>query len=214
MNGLTPCHVRRLGVVDYATTLARMQTFTAERNDQTVDEIWLLEHPPVYTLGIRARKRTLLASPTIAVAYTDRGGDVTYHGLGQPVVYVLLDIARRHLGIHELVRRLEQSVIDLLLEWDIHAERRAGAPGVYVEGRKIASLGLRVRAGRSYHGLAFNAAMDLAPFNAIDPCGYPGLAVTDLAHLLPDIDVGAVGEALLNQILRLLGYTALPSASN
>jgi len=203
-----PVHVRRLGCVDYAATLERMRTFTSARTPDTPDEIWLLEHPPVYTLGVRARNRLSMGKTAgIPLVVTDRGGDITYHGPGQPVIYTLLDLARRRLDVQTLVRTLEQAVIDTLAELGVAAERRAGAPGVYVAERKIASLGLRVRAGRSYHGLAFNARMDLAPFHAIEPCGYPGLSMTQLAEWRPDIDGAEAGERLLRQLLRLMGYT-------
>lgn len=202
-----PIVVRQLGRVEYPETVERMRAFTATRGANTADELWLLEHPPVYTLGVRARNRLLQPSNGIPLVVTDRGGDITYHGPGQPIVYVLLDLARRGLGIHALVQTLEQAVIDMLVELDIAAERRTGAPGVYVADRKIASLGLRVRAGRSYHGLAFNARMDLAPFSAIDPCGYPGLQTTQLSEWRSDIDADRAGRRLLHQIQRRLEYT-------
>jgi lipoyl(octanoyl) transferase len=200
--------VRRLGQVDYQATYAKMRTFTEMRTPATLDEFWLLQHPPVYTTGLRIRPPLPRPRNDIPVVATDRGGDVTYHGPGQPVIYVLLDLPRRGLGIRELVQQLEQSVIDFLTELDIAASRREGAPGVYVGGKKIASLGLRVRGGGSYHGLSFNAAMDLAPFRAIDPCGYPGLEVTDLASLRPEITAKAAGERLLGRVLEVLSYTA------
>ena len=204
MAGSRPCTVRRLGRVAYEDTFAHMRAFTDARTAETPDEIWLLEHPPVYTLGVRAKP--IRPANDVPLASTDRGGDITYHGPGQPVIYTLIDLTRRGLGIRALVHTLEQAVIDSLAELDIRAERQQGAPGVYVDGRKIASLGLRVRAGRSYHGLSFNADMDLAPFRAIDPCGYPGLEVTHLAALYPGITPAAAGERLLAQVLRLLGY--------
>lgn len=214
MNPAAPCHVRRLGCVEYGATLERMRAFTLARTPDTADEIWLLEHAPVYTLGVRARNRELRPLNAIPVIVTDRGGDVTYHGPGQPVIYALLDLARRGLGIHALVHLLEQSVIDVLAELGLTAARRTGAPGVYVQDRKIAALGLRVRNGRSYHGLAFNAAMDLAPFQAIDPCGYPGLSVTQLAEWLPQATAAPIGERLLRRTLDLLGYTEISSLSD
>ncbi|MFL6623888.1 MAG: lipoyl(octanoyl) transferase LipB [Sulfurifustis sp.] len=212
--GPASCGVRRLGTIDYNTALERMRAFTAARTSDTPDEIWLLEHPPVYTLGVRAAGRELQPTTRIPVAITDRGGDVTYHGPGQPIIYVLLDLTRREMNVHSLVHALEQSVIDLLAEWDLEGARRAGAPGVYVAERKIASLGLRVRAGRSYHGLAFNAAMDLRPFGAIDPCGYPGLSMTQLREWRPDISASEAGERLLNQVARRLGYTEISTLPN
>lgn len=182
-----------------------MQALTEARQDTTPDELWLLEHPPVYTLGVRARHRLVSLPNDIPVIVTDRGGDITYHGPGQPVIYVLFDLARRGIGVHALVRMLEQAVIDMLAALDIAGIRRRGAPGVYVEDRKIASLGLRIRAGRSYHGLALNARMDLSPFHAIEPCGYPGLRMTQLAEWRPDVD--DAGERLAAQVQRQLEYT-------
>lgn len=199
--------VRARGRVDYATTLADMQAFTERRSAQTVDELWLLEHPPVYTLGLRVRDKQLLGTPGIAVVATDRGGDVTYHGPGQAVVYVLMDVQRRRWGIRRLVNSTEQAVIELLAEYRIVGARRDGAPGIYVEGRKIAALGLRVRRGASYHGLALNIRMDLEPFAAIDPCGYPGLAVTQLADLVSEIDDAEAKQRLIRHVCRALEYT-------
>lgn len=203
----TPITIQRLGRVPYVEALERMRQFTVARDDESTDEVWLLEHAPVYTVGVRARNRLLKPPNNIPVVVTDRGGDVTYHGPGQPVVYVLIDLTRRGLGIHALVQTLEQAVIDVLAELGIEAARRKGAPGVYVTDRKIASLGLRVRGGRSYHGLALNARMDLTPFHAIDPCGYPGLRMTQLAEWRSDIGADAAGERLLRQVLVRLGYT-------
>jgi len=165
--------VRQLGQVPYAPTLESMRAFTAKRDAATADELWLLEHPPVYTLGQGADARTVANG--IPVVRTDRGGDITYHGPGQIVLYALIDLARRGIRVKRFVSILEQAVVDLI---GPRAERRSGAPGVYVEGAKIAALGIRVVRGRSYHGLALNVDMDLAPFAAIDPCGYPGLRVT------------------------------------
>jgi lipoyl(octanoyl) transferase len=209
-----PCIVRRLGAVPYEAAFERMRAFTSTRCADTPDELWLLEHPPVYTLGVRARHRPVRPANDVPVVVSDRGGDITYHGPGQPVIYVLFDLARRGLGIHALVRTLEQAVVDMLAELDIAATRRARAPGVYVNDRKIASLGLRVRAGRSYHGLAFNARMDLTPFHAIDPCGYPGLRMTQLSEWRPDIDPRDAGERLAAQVRQRLEYTDNTKPSN
>lgn len=200
--------VRELGCVDYAPTLAAMQAFTAARRADTADEFWLLSHLPVYTMGLKGRGQTFAPIGGIPVVQTDRGGDITYHGPGQLVVYLLLDIQRRGLGPKELVRRIEQAVIDLTGERGIVAERRAGAPGVYVAGRKLAALGLRVRDGKTYHGLSLNVDMDLAPFRAIHPCGYAGLEVTQLRDLGLPTDLSAVGAALLGRLMIELGYTA------
>lgn len=197
--------------MSYEETLDRMRAFTSTRAPTTPDEIWLLEHPPTYTLGVRARHRPAASRHDIPTVITDRGGDVTYHGPGQPILYVLIDIARRGLGIQVLVRVLEQAVIDTVAAYGISAERRRGAPGVYVGGRKIAALGLRVRGGRSYHGVALNARMDVSPFAAIDPCGYPGLQVAEVAEWQPDVSASEVGERLLREAVRLLGYTEFAS---
>jgi len=199
--------VRRLGRVAYAPTVAAMQQYTEQRDPQTIDELWLLEHPPVYTLGLKARTKPIADAGAIPVIATDRGGDVTYHGPGQPLVYIFMDLQRRGSSIRRLVTAIEQALIDALEEYAVAGERRAGAPGIYVAGRKIAALGLRVRRGATYHGVALNAAMDLRPFGAIDPCGYPGLAVTQLADYAPGTDARDAGERLLRHLCRTLGYT-------
>lgn len=175
--------VRRLGRVAYAPTWQRMKDFVDARDETTADELWLLEHDPVYTLGLAGDPAHVLNAGDTPVVKTDRGGQVTWHGPGQLVAYVLLDMRRRALGPRELVRLLEEAVIRVLAAYGVHGERRAKAPGVYVDGAKIASLGLRIRRHASYHGLALNVAPDLAPFRGINPCGYAGLAVTSLARL-------------------------------
>jgi lipoyl(octanoyl) transferase len=181
-----------------------MQAFTAGRGADTPDELWLLEHPPVFTLGQAGRREHLLADLGIPVIAIDRGGQVTYHGPGQAVVYVLLDLRRRGYGVKELVSRLEQAVIDLLAEHGVAARRQAGAPGVYVDGAKVAALGLRIRNGCSYHGLALNVDLDLAPFAAINPCGYPGLAVTRTRDLGIGLTATEMGERLAARLAALL----------
>jgi lipoyl(octanoyl) transferase len=191
--------VKRLGCVEYAPTVDAMRGFTRARTDHTPDELWLLEHAPVYTLGQGAAPVSV--ANAIPVVQTDRGGEVTYHGPGQVVIYALVDLARRGIKVKEFVRRLEQAVIDLL---DGRGERRAGAPGVYVDGAKIAALGVRVVRGRSYHGLALNVDMDLAPFNAIDPCGFPGLRVTQMRELGFAHDIQVVGDRLAASVMRQL----------
>ena len=196
--------IRRLGHVAYEPTWRAMQRFTAERTAETEDEVWLLEHSPVFTLGLNAKREHLLAPGDIPVVPIDRGGQVTYHGPGQLVAYVLLDIARSHLGVQQVVQRLERAVIDLLAEFDIAAVARRDAPGVYVDGQKIAALGLRVKRGRTYHGLALNVDMDLAPFSRINPCGYPGMQVTQLRDLGISRDAEAVSVRLESHITRLL----------
>ena len=175
--------VRHQGCVEYEPTWRAMQRFTDERTPDTADEIWLLEHPPVFTLGLNGRREHVLAAGEIPVIHVDRGGQVTYHGPGQLVVYPLLDLKRLNLTIRDLVVRLENAVIELCAGFGIEAAGRRDAPGVYVQGRKLASIGLRVRRGGTYHGLALNALNDLEPFSRINPCGYAGLQVTRLADL-------------------------------
>jgi lipoyl(octanoyl) transferase len=183
--------VKRLGQVEYLPTQAAMRAFTLARREDTPDELWLLEHPPVYTLGQGAQRPA--PANGIPLVKADRGGDITYHGPGQLVVYTLVDLARRGLKVRAFVTLLEQAVIDLL---DGRGERRPGAPGVYVDGAKVAALGIRVRQGRAYHGLALNVDMDLSPFSAIDPCGYPGLAVTQLRGIGMSGSVETIGDRL------------------
>ncbi len=203
--------VRRLGRVDYEPTWRAMQDFTAARDVDSPDEMWLLEHPPVFTLGLNGKPEHLLNPDTIPVINIDRGGQVTYHGPGQLIIYVLLDIARRSLGVQRLVQLMEQAVIELLAEQHIEAMGRRDAPGVYVADRKIAALGLRVKRGRTYHGLALNVGMDLEPFSRINPCGYPGMQVTQLRDLGISLDMDAVSGRLLSHLTRLLGYTSQQS---
>ena len=197
---LHPSVIKRLGRVDYEATWRAMQDFTQSRDASTRNEIWLLEHPPVFTLGLAGKPEHVLNAGDIPVIQTDRGGQVTYHGPGQLVVYLLLDLRRRGLGVRELVRRMEAALISLLAGYDIRAERKVGAPGVYVNGAKIAALGLRVRRGASYHGLALNVDMDLEPFSRINPCGYPGLAVTQLKDFGIRDNLQEVGERLLEHL--------------
>ena len=197
--------MRRLGRVEYQPTWRPMQAFSAARHADSADEIWLLEHPPVFTLGLAGRPEHLLAEIGVPLVNTDRGGQITYHGPGQLVAYLLLDLRRRKLNVRELVSRMEQSVIDLLAEFGILAQRLAGAPGVYVDGAKIAALGLRVKGGCSYHGLSLNVDMDLAPFAAINPCGYEGMPVTQLRDLGVRAGPAEVGERLLLQLKNRIG---------
>jgi lipoyl(octanoyl) transferase len=195
--------VRQLGVVAYADTWQAMRAFTEARTPQTGDELWLLQHAPVYTVGVAGRSEHLpRAEIGIPVLKVDRGGQVTYHGPGQAIAYVLLDLRRRGLSVRELVRRLERGVLDLLAEYGVHAECRVGAPGVYVAGAKVAALGLRIRNGCSYHGVSLNVDADLMPFQNIDPCGYPGLAVTRTADLGIADSVERVGERLVRALIR------------
>ncbi len=193
-----PVLIRRLGEVDYLPTWIAMKRFTAARSDADADELWLLQHPPVYTLGLAARAAHLPRSAThVPVVKTDRGGQITYHGPGQIVIYTLVDLRRLRIGVRQLVRRLEQSVVDLLGQYGIRASGRERAPGVYVDDAKIAALGLRIRNGCSYHGLSLNVEMDLAPFADIDPCGYPGLRVSQLRDLGISDDIDSIAERLL-----------------
>ena len=177
-----------------------MRAFTAARSADTPDEIWLVQHPPVYTVGLAGRPEHFPAQTSIPVIRTDRGGQITYHGPGQLVAYLLLDLKRLDLGVRPLVKRMESAVIDLLQEFGAAGERRPGMPGVYVQGAKIAALGLRVRRGCCYHGLSLNVDMDLAPFAAIDPCGYPGLAVTQTRELGIAVDMDEIGARLVTQL--------------
>jgi len=192
--------VRHLGRTDYAATWRAMQRFTEERAASTRDELWLTEHAPIYTLGLAGRREHLLRANGIDVVKVDRGGQVTYHGPGQLVAYTLIDLRRARLGIRDMVRRLEGAVIEWLASHGIAAYGKVSAPGVYVQRNgadtKIAALGLKVRHQSTYHGLAVNVAMDLAPFADIDPCGYPGLAVTQLADFSVERTVAQAGDEL------------------
>ena len=197
--------VKRLGRVEYAPTLEAMRAFTTRRGPGTPDEFWLLEHPPVYTLGQAADPAHGPGEAArIPVVRVDRGGQITYHGPGQLVMYTLLDLARRNLKIRALVSLLEQTVIDTLAQYNVSAQAKSAAPGVYVNGAKIAALGLRVRRGGCYHGVALNVDMDLAPFLAIDPCGYPGLAVTQARDLGMVANVDELGDRLAANLTQLL----------
>lgn len=197
--------VRRLGRLEYEPSWRAMQEFTAQRGNDAADELWLTEHPPVYTLGVAGRAEHLPRTNNgVPVIKVDRGGQITYHGPGQVVLYVLLDLQRRGLGVRALVRMMENAVIDLLADRGITAEGRVEAPGVYVNGAKIAALGLRVKNGCSYHGLAFNVDMDLSPFHAIDPCGYSGLAVTQTRDLGIAGTTESLGEELAGHLQRIL----------
>jgi lipoyl(octanoyl) transferase len=198
--------VRQLGLADYAPVWRAMQDFTDRRNDTTVDEFWLVQHPPVFTQGQAGRAEHLLAPGDIPVIQVDRGGQVTYHGPGQIVGYPLIDLRRLDIGVKDFVHRIEEVIIRVLAHHGVTGERVAGAPGIYVAGAKIASLGLRVRHGRSFHGLAFNIDMDLEPFRRINPCGYAGLEVTQLSALAP-VEFAAVERHLIEEFSALLGYS-------
>ena len=196
--------VRDLGLVAYEPTWRAMRAFTEARTPDTEDQVWLVQHPPVFTLGLAGRREHVLAPGAIPVTQTDRGGQVTYHGPGQAVAYLLLDLRRLGIGVRELVRRIEQAVIEVLEAHGIAGERREGMPGVYVGGAKIAAIGLRVSRGCTYHGVALNVDLDPEPFARIDPCGYPGLASTRLAdHGVRD-SIDTVQQELADALQRLV----------
>ena len=198
--------VRDLGRQPYEPVWRAMQAHTDGRGEEGADELWLVEHDPVFTLGQAGRREHLLAPGDIPVVPVDRGGQVTYHGPGQLVAYPLLDLRRAGLGVRELVQRIEQAVIDTLAHWRIRGERREGAPGVYVAGAKVMALGLRVRRGCSFHGLAFNIAMDLEPYQRINPCGFQGLAVTSVLDLGGPGELSAVAPVLVEALSAQLGF--------
>lgn len=207
-NGLDTLRVRKLGRVDYEPVWRAMQQFTDERTELTVDELWLLEHSPVFTQGQAGKAEHLLAPGDIPVVHADRGGQVTYHGPGQIVAYPLVDIRRRHIGVRDLVSRIEQAIIQVLDQYGVQGERLAGAPGIYVNGAKIASLGLRVRRGCAFHGLAFNIDMDLEPFQRINPCGFHGLEITQLVSFRA-VKLRDVEDVLVDHLARQLGYASV-----
>lgn len=199
--------IRRLGRTEYEPVWHAMQAFTAARDADTMDEMWVTEHPPIYTLGLNRRDVRLPTRNDIQLMLVDRGGKITYHGPGQIVIYLLLDLGRKGFKVRQLVSAMENAIIDLLSAHDIKAGALPDAPGVYVAGRKIASLGLRLKKNYCYHGLALNVAMDLSPFDAIDPCGYRGMQVTQLTDLGIDLPLPAVSNALLLNLCRDLAYT-------
>jgi len=199
---------RFLGREDYVPLWHAMQAFTDERDESTPDEIWFCEHPPVFTMGLNAAEEHLLAPGDIPVVQIDRGGQVTFHGPGQLMVYPLIDIRRADIGVRELVTALEQSVVDLVAEFDIGATAKPEAPGVYAEDDKLASVGLRIRRGSSFHGMALNVDTDLEPFSRINPCGYQGLEMTDLRTLGIELDLEQTADRLLPHFLRHLGMEA------
>ena len=202
-----PLGFRELGQVDYQPTWHAMQRFTDTRGVDTPDEIWLLEHAPVFTQGQAGKAEHVLFPGDIPVVQVDRGGQVTYHGPGQLVAYLLLDVRRSGIGVRELVSRIERSLIDLLASYGVSANAKPDAPGVYVDGAKIASLGLRIRNGRSFHGLALNVDMDLQPFQRINPCGYAGMAMTQLAdQVAGPIELSEVSARLREQLVKHLDY--------
>jgi lipoyl(octanoyl) transferase len=198
--------IKHLGLVDYVPTWQAMQRFTDERTAETPDEIWFLEHPPVFTLGMNGKPEHVLAPGDIPVVQIDRGGQVTYHGPGQLVVYPLVDLRRSGLGVRDLVTALERSVIDYVAGLGVTAVCRRSAPGVYVDDKKLASVGIRIRRGASYHGIALNVSLDTEPFTRINPCGYAGLEVTRLADLTNIQTVPAAARGLEPHLLRALGF--------
>jgi len=198
--------VRQSGLRDWQPVSDAMHQYTDQRDDQSRDEIWLVEHPPVFTQGQAGKAEHLLMPGDIPVVQSDRGGQVTYHGPGQQVMYVLIDVKRRKLGVRQLVTFLEETVIATLAEFGVSARARADAPGVYVGGEKICSLGLRIRKGCSFHGLALNVAMDLSPFLRINPCGYAGMSMTQLKHFQPEVTTEHVRAPLVSAFARLAGY--------
>jgi lipoyl(octanoyl) transferase len=200
--------LRRLGLADYEPVWHEMQEFTDNRDEATPDELWLVQHPPVFTQGQAGKAEHVLAPGDIPVIQVDRGGQVTYHGPGQIVAYPLLDIRRKGIAVRQLVSGIEAAIIGVLAHYGVHGERIEGAPGIYVDGVKIASLGLRVRAGRTFHGLAFNADMDLEPFQRINPCGFAGLQVTQLSDFTI-VSIAEVEERLVNALASELGYSEI-----
>jgi lipoyl(octanoyl) transferase len=204
--------IKNLGLTDFETTWQAMQAFTAQRDEQTPDELWLTEHPPIYTLGLNRKDVRMPLRQDIPVVNTDRGGKITYHGPGQIIVYVLIDLKRKGINVRQLVSAIENAVIQLLAEFDIPSVARADAPGVYVpnekneEAKKIASVGLRLKNQCCYHGLSFNVDMDLSPFDAIDPCGYQGLEVTQTKDLGIDLSSAQIAQKLLQHLTNQLNY--------
>lgn len=196
--------IRNLGLQPYAPVSQEMHDFTDRRDDDTPDEIWLVEHPPVFTQGQAGKAEHVLAAGNIPVIQSDRGGQVTYHGPGQQVMYVLINLKRRKIGVRELVTLLENTVINTLAQLDIVANARPDAPGVYVDGKKICSLGLRIRKGCSFHGLALNIDMDLAPFMRINPCGYAGMEMTQVSKLVENASIDKIRTILIQHFLALL----------
>lgn len=200
--------IQRLGRAEYEPVWRAMQRFTDDRTDATPDEVWLVEHPPVFTQGQAGKAEHVIAPGDIPVVQVDRGGQVTFHGPGQVVAYVLVDIRRRRLGVRALVRNIEEAIIRVLDHYGVSGERVPGAPGIYVKGAKIAALGLRIRRGRSFHGLAFNVDMDLEPFSRINPCGFSGLEVTQLVSFKA-ARMSDVENLLVDELAAQLGYASV-----
>jgi lipoyl(octanoyl) transferase len=201
--------VRTLGLQDYVETWQAMKHFVDNRKDDALDEIWLLEHPPVYTQGLNGRAEHIIDAGGIAVVASDRGGQVTYHGPGQLIVYTMIDLQRKRLGVRSLVGALEAATVGVMKQYGLTAESRRNAPGVYIDDAKIASIGLRIRRGCSYHGLSINVGMDLSPFSGIDPCGFCGLRMIQMSDLVGPIAVHEVSIPLIGQLMEVLDYTEL-----
>lgn len=204
--------VRQLGRVEYSPCWQAMKNFTESRDSKTLDECWLVEHPPVYTLGQAGKKEHILNPKGIEVVQSDRGGQVTYHGPGQWVFYLMADLKRLNIGVRQFVSNLENSVINLLAEFEIESEALSDAPGVYVNGAKVAALGLRIKKRCSYHGLSINVDMDLTPFSGINPCGYAGMAVTSTTQLDKRLGMFEVKSRIIEQIMKQFGYTTMLSS--
>ena len=202
--------VKNLGEELYTETWQAMKKFTDSREAHAPDEIWFVQHPPVFTLGQAGKVEHLLTPGDIPVVHSDRGGQVTYHGPGQLVCYLLIDVRRRKLGVRDLVTAIEQSIVELIKAYGVVSESKREAPGVYVDGRKLAALGLRIRKGCSYHGLSLNVDMDLKPFSNINPCGFEGLEVIDMKRLGIDRSMTEVMEALTDILIRQIGYDTDP----
>ena len=202
----TPVKIKHLGFSEYEPVWRAMQEFTDSRDKDTTDEIWTVEHPPVFTQGQAGKAEHILAAGDIPVIQVDRGGQVTYHGPGQIVIYPLIDLKRHKMGIKALVHGIEEAIIQTLSQYDVHAQRRENAPGVYVEGKKVASLGLRVRKGCTFHGLAFNIRMDLEPFSRINPCGFLGLEVVQLSEFVNNVDFHQVQNELVDNLCNILKF--------
>jgi lipoyl(octanoyl) transferase len=202
--------VKNLGEKPYVKTWQAMKSFTGSRDEFAADEVWFVQHPPVYTLGQAGKVEHLLTPGVIPVVHSDRGGQVTYHGPGQLVCYLLLDVRRLQLGVRDLVTAIEQSIVHLINSYGVAAESMPEAPGVYVDGKKLAALGLRIRKGCSYHGLSLNVDMDLGPFLNINPCGFKGLEVVDMKRLGIDRPMTEIMEKLTGILIRQIGYDCVP----
>jgi len=199
--------IRKKGVCDYQEAYTAMSHFTDNRDSTTIDEAWCLQHPPVYTLGLNGHRKHIINTGDIPVVETDRGGQVTYHGPGQLMVYLLMDLKRKSIGVKDYVHRLEQSVIDMLEVHDVVGHRREGAPGIYVDNKKISALGIRVRKGCSYHGISINVDMDLAPYNGIHPCGYSELEVTQMHEVGIEKNLVQITDTFIPCLLRQMHYS-------